>query len=98
DLERATHAEPPDRTRPHAGDLTPVEAHRAAIGLKLAVEQVEARALAGPIGTDQRQQLSGRQREADVRDGAYAAERLGEMLYGEDAHSAFSSRWRDHRC
>ena len=45
--------------RPQADDVAAVEPHDAGVGRELAVQHVEAGALAGAVGTDQRQQLAG---------------------------------------
>ena len=54
----------------------PSEAHDAGVGRELAVQHVEAGALAGAVGADQGQQLAGVDGEGDVGDRLHAAERL----------------------
>ena len=54
----------------------PPEPHDAAVGRELAVQHVEAGALARAVGADQRQQLAGGDGEGDVLDRLHAAERL----------------------
>src|SRR5262249_32129628 len=61
----------------------------AAIGHELPVDHVEAGRLAGAVGTDQRQELAVAQLKADVLDGVHAAECLGQVAHGEDAHADF---------
>ena len=57
-------------------DVAALEPHRAAVGPQLAVQHVEAGALARAVGADQRQQLAGCDGEGDVVDRLHAAEGL----------------------
>ena len=88
DLERATDAFAPDRLGLQADQLAAGEPHRAGVGSELAADHVEAGRLAGAVGPDQRQHLAGGEVEADVVDGANAAERLGQSAHGEQARSS----------
>src|SRR5262249_55541266 len=78
--------EPPNVAGLEADDAVVGESHLAAVGQKLAVDDVEAGRLAGAVGADQRQELALADVEADIGDRAHAAERLAEVAHGEDAH------------
>ena len=62
--------------RPQADDVAAAQPHDAGVGRELAVQHVEAGALARAIGADQRQKLAGVDGEGDVGHGLHAAERL----------------------
>ena len=94
DLEGAPDAEPPDLARLLAGGVLAEQADVAGIGPVLAVEHVEAGALARAVRTDQRQDFAGAQRERDAAHGVDAAIGFGQAFdrekWGCDAHSADS--------
>ena len=73
-----------------ADDVAAFQAHDAAIGRELAVQHVEAGALARAVGADQGQQLAGVDGEGDVGHGLHAAERLVQAFDLQDrAHAVF---------
>ena len=87
-------AEPPDRARLAAGGVLAAQMDPAAVGNDLAVEHVEAGALAGAVGADQRQDFTGLQREDDAAHRMDAAIGFGQAFdrqqRGRVAHSALS--------
>src|SRR5262245_28898032 len=88
-LEGAADAEAPDVARVQADDAAAGQGDVATIGRELPVDHVEAGRLARAVGSDQRQELAVAQVEADVLDGMHAAECLGQVVHGEDAHARF---------
>src|SRR5262245_5723662 len=88
-LEGTADAEAPDVARMQADDAAAGQGDVAAVGRELPVDHVEAGRLAGAVWADQRQELAVAQLEADVLDGVHAAERLGQVAHGEDAHAGF---------
>ena len=80
DLEGAADAQPPDGARAQAHDVAAAQPHDAGVGRELAVQHVEAGALARAVGPDQRQQLAGVDGEGDVGHRLHAAERLVQPL------------------
>ena len=66
DLEGAAHAQAPDRAGRRPTISRPPSRTEAAVGRELAVQHVEAGALARAIGADQRQQLAGVDGEGHV--------------------------------
>ena len=73
DLEGAADAEPPDLARRMAGRVLAEQHDAAAVRALLAVEHVEARALARAVRADQRQDFAGPQRKGDPAHGMDAA-------------------------
>jgi hypothetical protein len=86
DLERAADAQLPDVARPLADQLDAIERDRAAVGRELPVDHIERGRLARAVGADQRQQLAGRNLEADAIDRPVAAEFLAEVVNFQQAH------------
>ena len=70
---------PRDGARRQAVDALAAEQHGAGVGRELAVDEVEARRLAGAVRADQRDQLAGGDGERHVAHGVDAAERLGRV-------------------
>ena len=96
DLEGASDAEPPDLARRLARGVLAQQRDPAAVGNLLAVEHVEAGALARAVRADQRQDLAGFQRKGDAAHGMHAAIGFGQAFdrqqCGCAAHSADSMR------
>jgi len=96
DLKSAADAEPPDRAWLLAYGILAQQIDPAAVGNVLAVEHVEAGALAGAVGADQRQNLAGAEFERDAAHGMHAAIGLRQPIdrqqCGDHAHSAVSMR------
>ena len=69
-------------------DVAAVQPHDAGVGRELAVQHVEAGALARAVGADQRQKLAGIDGERDVGHGLHAAERLVQPFDLEDRRHA----------
>src|SRR5690606_11848536 len=63
DLEGAADTEAPDLARAHAGRVPAEDADRTAVAADLAVEHVEAGALARAVGADEGKDLASPQRE-----------------------------------
>ena len=72
------------------GDVAAGKADAAAIGPDLAAQHVEARGLAGAVGTDEGHELALGEREADAGHRLDAAIGLGEAVHGEQAHAGLS--------
>ena len=79
DLKCAADPQPPDVARGKAGDVAIAEAHLSAIWSELSVDDVEASRLTGAIGTDQGEELACAEIEADIVEGAHAAECLAKI-------------------
>ena len=92
DLEGAADAEPIDLARAHAGDLDVAEFDAADIGLRLAVEHVEAGRLAGAVGADEREHLAFVETERHAAHGMHAAVGFHQVANDEQAHGASSAR------
>src|SRR3984893_9118627 len=94
DLEGAANAEPPDRAWLLAGGVLAEQADPAAVGNILAVEHIEACAFSGAVGTDQRQDFAGLERERHIAHRMDAAIGFAQALDCQqcwrDAHSAVS--------
>jgi hypothetical protein len=73
-LERAPDAETAEIVRRDARDVAPVELHVAAIGPKVARDQVEQGRLAGAVGPDDRGDAGARDVQAHAADGHEAVE------------------------
>ena len=82
-LERARQPEPRHRVRPGAGDVAALEQDAAAARPVDAADAVEDAGLARAVGTDQRQQLAGADRERHIRQHAQAAEGQRQPLDAE---------------
>ena len=85
-LERAPDAEPGPAVRRHAGEVVPVEAHGAAIGLQHAEQAVEERGLPGAVRADEADDLARFDIEAHLIERGDARERLGDLGRLEQAH------------
>src|SRR5690606_25699755 len=92
DLEGTADAEAPDLARAQAGRVAAENPDRARVAADLAVEDVEARALAGAVGADEGEDLAGGEREGDAPHRMHAAVGLRQVLDFEDgrAHRAAS--------
>src|SRR5262249_39054417 len=84
--------EPPDRARLEPADAAIAEPDVARVRRELAVDHVEAGRFAGAVRPDQRQELALGDVEADVVDGAQAAERLCQVAHREHAHGRVEGR------
>ena len=73
DLEGTSNAQPPDRAWFLAGGVLAEQIDPARAGNRLPVEHIEARALAGAVGADQRQDFPAFQRERYAAHGTDAA-------------------------
>src|SRR3954468_18285785 len=67
-----------------AGHLAPVEQNLAGAGPQEAVQQVEQRGLAGPVGTDDAEDLVLPQLEADILHGLQSTEGARQVTHFED--------------
>src|SRR5207244_8610240 len=76
ELERPPDAKPEHPVGRGVSDLHAVEAHLALLDALIAGDDVEQRRLARAVGTDQAVDLPVADRQAAVRQGTYAAERL----------------------
>src|SRR6185295_15082784 len=83
DLEGPADAEVDDPVRGLPGELVPFEPDRARVGDERTREQVEDRALAGSVGSDQPEDLTRLDRERDLIHGDEAAEALGQPFDGQ---------------
>jgi hypothetical protein len=79
-LEGAPDAEVADPVGPHGEDVLPVEQDPAAVGSRVAGDQVEQRGLAGAVGADDAEDFAFLDLEGDILVGADAAESLAQML------------------
>ena len=80
-LERARDAAPDDALRRRLLDPLPLRRDLAAVGGQHAGDQVEHRALAGAVRTDQRDDLGRADVERHVVDGNHAAELLARLAH-----------------
>ena len=78
------------QARRQPGDRPAVEGDGAGVGLELAVQHVEAGALAGAVGADQRQHFAGGEIEVDAGHRLDAAERLAQAADRQQHHVASS--------
>jgi len=76
----------------HARDVPVEQGDRAAVGAKLAGDQVEERGLSGPVGADDETALTGLDRQVDAGGDAQPAERLREIADGQRAQITFRAR------
>src|SRR5438067_179330 len=83
DLKGAPDAFAPDLARREAEDRLAAEQDLAGVGAELAVDDVEAGGLAGAVRSDEREELSCREREAHVFDSVHAAEGLLQVAHLE---------------
>ena len=88
DLERAGHPAGRHAARPQAGHIRAGKPDRAGVGTDLPVQHVEAGALPGAVGADERQHLAGFEREADAPHHLHAAVGFREAGDGEERHEA----------
>ena len=86
DLKGAADTEPPDRARRQPGNIPVLQQDFARIRRELAVDDVEARGLAGAVRADHGEELALADLEADVVDRTHAAEGLGQRADLEHAH------------
>src|SRR4051794_25821445 len=96
DLEGAPDPKPPHRARLAAGDVLARKADTAGIRHSLAVQHIEAGALARAVGADQCEDLAGPHRERYAAHRMDAAIGFGQAFdikqCGRHAHSAVSMR------
>src|SRR6185437_6996486 len=96
DLEGASDPKPPDLARRMARGVLSQQRDPAAIRNLLAVEHIEAGALASTIGTDQRKYRARLQFKGDAAHGVDAAIGFGQTIDRQEcgcaAHSADSAR------
>ena len=85
-------AKAPDVAGRHAGGVPAEDRDPAARRRKLAVDHVEAGALARAVRSDERKHLAGFEREAHAPDRLEAGIGLAELLDDENAHGLSSSR------
>ncbi len=90
DLERAGEPAPRRLERVLARHVLAGEADRAGGGLVDAGDEVDERRLPRPVRADEADDLALLQRERDVVGRLDAAERLGDVVEGEDAHARVS--------
>ena len=95
------HAEPRDLERAQAFDRTAVQQDRAARRPRRAEQGAQQRRLAGPVGTEEGDDLALGDVEVDVvqhRDGAVARSQLAALQQGRPGgHGAVDGRLRPHR-
>lgn len=94
-LERAIDAAPRETVRLHAADRFSLEPHLAAIGRIKAGDNVDAGGLAGPVRSDQSQNLAAREMERHPVQRAKSAEALHELLHPQERRR---QRVRGHGC
>ena len=87
-LERPGDAGPGDPSLPRGRDIAAAESHAAAVGPGRAGDEIEHRALAGAVRSDQREDFARVEREADLIDGDQAAETLDHALGRKERGSA----------
>ena len=87
-LERARDPEVADLVGTEGGDVVAVEGDPAGVRPLEAGDQIEERGLAGAVRPDDADQLARRHREGDAPVGHDAAEALGDVRDGEQAHRA----------
>ena len=88
ELEGAGDAPSADPVRREPADGVAGEADLAGVGSQRAGDQVEQRGLARAVRSHDADQLALREREADVADGAHAAEALRHPRHLEEGHAA----------
>src|SRR5580692_4131782 len=86
DLISARHAEMGALAARHLGDVAVKQLDRAAIGKKLAGDEIEQRGLAGAVRADDQPALAWLDFQADVGGDAQAAARFAQALDGKRGH------------
>ena len=84
DLERAAQAAAAEPMRGQPADLLAAEVDPPGVVPQIAADQVEERGLAGAVGTDDRPQVAGLDRQVHAVHGLDAAEVLAQAENGED--------------
>src|SRR5262249_59414028 len=88
DLERARESQARDLVGRQSGDVVALEAYTALLGTVIAGDHVEQRRLAGPVGSDDAEQVAGADHEAHRAHRGEPTEALGDRLKREHGSSA----------